>query len=172
MHGMFLAPIWHNVFPEGSVSMHLCPGWEESTTILLAILQSWVLEAVIWRLQPITALSGMNSSRPLSLAVTAVYQMVLEEVAIEETQKWQCWKCIIMIVGRSSEMAGCNFLVRLLMASSCSSGWWWYPEGRVWTAKGLKVLKVSCSIVSGLFPRPLSDKITESMYIIYFSVHH
>uniref|UniRef100_A0A0E9X861 Uncharacterized protein n=1 Tax=Anguilla anguilla TaxID=7936 RepID=A0A0E9X861_ANGAN len=76
-----------SLLPEGSVCKSLCPGWEGSATIFPARLRA--LEVCrSWRdgrLQPITlsAARMIRCSLPLSLAVAAAYQMVMEEVRMD-----------------------------------------------------------------------------------------
>jgi len=76
-----------NLLPEGRDSKRLCPGWEGSTTILPARLRvletckSWRdgrLQTITFSAEPMTCYS-----LPLSLAVAAVYQMVMEEVKMD-----------------------------------------------------------------------------------------
>lgn len=76
-----------SLLPEGSDSKSFCPGWEGSAIIFPARLR--VLEANrSWRdgrLQPITFSADRMTrcSLPLSLAVAAAYQMVMEEVRMD-----------------------------------------------------------------------------------------
>src|SRR4029434_3728127 len=76
-----------SLLPEGSVTRSLCPGWEGSAIIFPARLR--VVDAYrSWRdgrLQPITfsAERMIRCSLPLSLAVAAAYQTVMEEVRMD-----------------------------------------------------------------------------------------
>src|SRR4029434_10201237 len=75
------------LLPEGRTSKSLLPGWEGSATILPARLR--VLEANRscrdGKLQPITfsAERMIRCSLPLSLAVAAAYQMVMQKVRMD-----------------------------------------------------------------------------------------
>lgn len=105
-----------SLLPEGSDSKSLYVGWEGSATIFLACLG--VLQAYRscreGRLQPITFSPKLMTrcSQPLSLAVAAAYQMVMEEqnYTINELS-WLSFCC-------RKYFLCCAFLMRELMFGS------------------------------------------------------
>lgn len=105
-----------SLLPEGSDSKSLYVGWEGSATIFLARLG--VLQAYRscreGRLQPITFSTKLMTrcSQPLSLAVAAAYQMVMEEqkYTINELS-WLSFCC-------RKYFLCCAFLMRELMFGS------------------------------------------------------